>query len=221
MGRPTKPLERLAIVGAVRDFCERETLRLLPLVEKIARRSKLPDPPFAFDDLVQVGALAVFEHLPKFDPRCTSAAGQPVKVESWLYPRIWGAMQDHARNHGRFLHGGARTGRKEHVASLQSPIEGDHGNRPLTVGDVVPDPRSESPDARATRQAAWKTVLATLNQRERILVLEYFVHGRLLREIAQDLGLSESRCSQMLSQILAWLRRVNGNDDGIRQSLAA
>jgi len=220
MGR--QKLDRHAIVAGVRDFCEQETLRLMPLVERIARKSGLPDPPFRLEDLIQEGALACFEHLPRYDPRMTNAQGQPIKVETFLYPRIWGAMKDFARRTGRFLHGGARTGRKEQILSLAAEIQGSsHGERPVTVADVLIDEQAESPSAKALARSAWQAVLRGFNQRERILVLEYFVHGRTLKSISQDLGLSESRCLQMLTRILAALRASDAAGGRVRENLAA
>jgi len=220
MGRQ-KP-DRHTLVAGVRQFCEAETLRLMPLVERIARSSGLPDPPFRLEDLIQEGAKACFEHLPRYDPRATNAAGQPIKVETFLYPRIWGAMRDFARRTGRVLHGGARTGRKEQILSLAAEIQGgSHGERPLTVADVLIDEQAPSPSLQAETRSAWQAILRGFNQRERILVLEYFVHGRTLKSISQDLGLSESRCSQMLTRILAALRAIDAVDGRIRSNLAA
>lgn len=225
MGRNQKP-SRVALVERVRRLREQQTLRLLPLVELIVRKSRLPDPPFAFDDLVQEGAMACFEACERFDPKMTNAAGQPVKLETFLSPRIWGAIRDYARRHGRLMHGGARTGRQEHIASLsQSAQSGDNGrgnaHRTVTVGDLVSDKSAAQPSLRLEQRAAWQEICRGMNQRERILVLEYFVHGRTLQAISTDLALSESRCWQMLSQILANLRRLDSAFPGaIRASLA-
>jgi len=52
-------------------------------------------------------------------------------------------------------------------------------------------------------------------------VLEYFVHGRTLKQISEDLGLSESRCSQMLTRVLAALRAIDAIDGRVRENLAA
>lgn len=224
MGQSNPP-SRVALVESVRRLNAEQTLRLLPMIERIARKTGLPDPPFPLEDLVQEGAMACFEHVGRFDPNVTNA-GKPVRLETFLYPRIWGAIQDYARR-GYFLHGGRRRkpgqeARVERIESLSSPAEnrGRH-SRSVTVGDLVYDQSAVEPTLRLEQRAAWQEILRGFAQRERLLLLEYFVHGRTLKAIGEDLGLSESRCSQMLTGMLAKLRAIEAATGTIRENLAA
>lgn len=199
------------VVGGLEKFCEQETLRLLPFIEGIAIRSGLR---FPIEDLVQEGAMACYQHLPRFEPE------RGLKIETFLQPRIWGAMQDYARAHGRWLKGGKRNRPPEDVLSLSLEVKkAGSADRPTPLADLIVDEATAAPEFRALRQSVWKTVLRGLAQRERLLVLEYFVHGRTLKQIGEDLGLSESRCSQMLTKILAWMRSSNEIDGQVRAGL--
>lgn len=187
-----------------RAFCERETVRLLPLIEALARRCKLPLP---IEDLVQEGAKAVFEALPRFD------ASRGAKPESWLQLRILGAFADYARQFGRLTQGGPR-GRTERVISLQSfRYETDSGKEQTLEQALIPDP----PPPRAD----WGRLLRGFNRRELLMVLEYFVHGRTMKQIAADLSISESRVSQWMTEILGRLRRLEASEGRVSEALSA
>lgn len=195
---------RIELSPAEREFCERETVRLLPLVERLAHRSRLP---FPIEDLVQEGAMAVFEALPRWDP------SKNVKLETWLHFRVIGALRDYARRMGRLLQGGQRTGRQERIVSIDAAqYETESGK---SVGLDLRDSTPTKPPA-----DRWNRVLRGLNKRERIIVLEYFVAGRTLKEIAADVGVSESRVSQQLGGILARLKEHDRHDGRVRELVA-
>lgn len=52
---------------------------------------------------------------------------------------------------------------------------------------------------------AW--VLRGLSQRERVMVLCYYVEGLTMKQIGKQVGVSESRVSQMMSDIVARIKR--------------
>ena len=84
--------------------------------------------------------------------------------------------------------------------------EGDHRPAPL---DVLPALDAEPADALAEHGslvAHLDTLLERLPARERKIVADYFYHGQTLREIAEGLGLTEARISQILSKTLRTLR---------------
>lgn len=201
----------------MRRFCEEQTVRLLPFIERIAWSLKVPLP---IEDLIQEGAKACFEALPRYDPnRHTGPGGKPLKVETFVAQRIRGGMLDFVRRHGRLLHGGTRTGRSEQIASLDQVLYAD-GDKPVRVEETLADESAESPRERIDRMRRWNEITKGLNRQERILVLEYFVRGVTLREIGKSLAISESRCSQMLSAILKRLREIDEASGGrIREEL--
>ncbi len=84
--------------------------------------------------------------------------------------------------------------------------EGDHRPAPL---DVISAPDAEPADALAEHGslvAHLDTLLDRLPERERGIVGSYFYDGLTLREIAEGLGLTEARISQILSKTLRTLR---------------
>ena len=84
--------------------------------------------------------------------------------------------------------------------------EGDHRPAPL---DVLASPDCEPADALAEHGslvAHLDTLLGRLPERERKIVGDYFYCGQTLREIAEGLGLTEARISQILSKTLRTLR---------------
>jgi RNA polymerase sigma factor for flagellar operon FliA len=84
--------------------------------------------------------------------------------------------------------------------------EGDHRPAPL---DVLAAPDAEPADAAAERSstvAHLDALLERLPARERGIVGDYFYEGQTLREIADGLGLTEARISQILSKTLRTLR---------------
>ena len=84
--------------------------------------------------------------------------------------------------------------------------EGDHRPAPL---DVLASPDAEPADAEAERSsmvAHLDGLLDRLPARERGIVGAYFYDGQTLREIAEGLGLTEARISQILSKTLRTLR---------------
>ncbi|HEX8298236.1 MAG TPA: sigma-70 family RNA polymerase sigma factor, partial [Rubricoccaceae bacterium] len=84
--------------------------------------------------------------------------------------------------------------------------EGDHRPAPL---DVLCAPDAEPADALAEHGslvAHLDSLLERLPARERGIVGAYFYDGLTLREIAEGLGLTEARISQILSKTLRSLR---------------
>lgn len=196
-----KPRPRRELDAATRQFCAEQTVALLPLVELIAIRSKLP---FPLEDLIQEGATAVFEALPRYD------ATRGAKLETWLAPRIFGAMRDYARRF-RFLHGGPRS-RHESIESLDLVRQvTDHGNA-ITLLD-------ELPGADQTRVADWPHLLRGFSQRERLILISFFVLDRRLKQIAADLGVCESRVSQIMAGLLDRLRALESSEHRVSEAL--
>lgn len=198
------PKTRPPLDPATQAFCEQETVRLLPLIAKLAIRSGLP---FPVEDLIQEGAQAVFEALPRWD------AQRGAKVETWLSPRIFGAMRDYARRVGRLTKGGLRTGRSEHVVSLQSFRYETDGGKEQRLEELLPAKI-------APIGANWGRLLRGFSGRERLLVIEYFVLGWTMKQIGRDLAISESRVSQMMTQLLDRLRRLEASERRVTEALA-
>lgn len=200
MAKPRRPPPVLD--EATRRFCEEKTVELLPLIQRIAVRSKLP---FPLEDLVQEGAKAAFEGLSRFDP------ARGVKLESWITWRIHGAMKDYARNF-RFFGG---NGRREHphLTSLDKTAFCDDSGDEVTWHDLTPAP--------ATRpQCDWNRLLRGFDKRERIILIGYFVLGRTMKQIGEELDLGESRVSQWMTLMLDRFRELEASERRVSSCMA-
>lgn len=96
------------------------------------------------------------------------------------------------------------------TSSLDAACDGPLFDRPARRGDELADPRGELPDEAERRREFWRQALRGLRQEQRILMLGYYVEGKNMKEIGRDLGLSESRVSQMHAQIIQWMRERGG-----------
>lgn len=92
--------------------------------------------------------------------------------------------------------------------SLDATAGHDQGEDSLTLESVVPDGRDSAEDAliREEESASLAAAIATLKEQERVvLTLSYFEELKLW-EIAEVLGVTESRVSQVRTRALARLR---------------
>jgi len=102
------------------------------------------------------------------------------------------------------------------TAPLPAPVPLDQimgDGETTTLGDLLPDPDADRPDARAEAHAlaaAVRAVLATLDPRARaILVARHGLDGappRTLQDIGQQLGLTRERVRQVEAKALTRLR---------------
>ncbi len=94
------------------------------------------------------------------------------------------------------------------VLSLDAPC-GEEDGDPLTLADglietVYVDPSAQLEDRE--RAAYLRDALELLPERLRVVVSGYFLQGRSSSELAEELGVTESRVSQMRSEGLALMR---------------
>ncbi len=75
----------------------------------------------------------------------------------------------------------------------------------VELGETLPS-NYEGPEARSERLDFMREALKGLNQVERLLMINYYYNDQTMKEIADTLGLSESRISQMHSKIITRLR---------------
>ncbi|MDH3500858.1 MAG: sigma-70 family RNA polymerase sigma factor [Acidimicrobiia bacterium] len=85
-------------------------------------------------------------------------------------------------------------------------VAGDDG----TLGDVIQDPSPlTSPDARLEHKELLGTLreaVKGLHGRQQEIIQRYYLDGHLMRDIADDLGITEARVSQIRSETLAAMR---------------
>jgi RNA polymerase sigma factor for flagellar operon FliA len=98
------------------------------------------------------------------------------------------------------------------LASLDQPVRSDHPG--ATLGDAITDDRSESVEEMLTQEQELVLVreaIAGLKEQERTVLALSFFEELKLQEIAQVLGLSVCRISQIRTAALARLRvRLSG-----------
>ena len=70
---------------------------------------------------------------------------------------------------------------------------------------MLADPKAPAPSGRLIRQDVLRLVTRSLNRNERLLVILYYLEGQTMKQIGQQIGLSESRVSQMHTQIMTRL----------------
>lgn len=94
--------------------------------------------------------------------------------------------------------------------SLQRKANQGTGRDQL-VADVLPNAAAEDPTQVARKKDLQRLVTAGLNRQERLLILLYYYEGLNMKQIGEQLGLSESRISQLHTELIKRLRdRLSG-----------
>lgn len=161
-----------------------------------------------FDERIQIAAIAVMNAVPKYDPtrRCS--------FTTYIQRRIVGALLDHDRDSDELT----RTMRKEvkagkrhnmKIRPLATPLFFDEGcNKMMTIADLLVDERSEQDiidiDGWLDQQCS---LLWDHSRVTRTILRLRFVDDLTLKEIGKAVGLSESRISQMLTQMMTVLKQ--------------
>lgn len=152
--------------------------------------------PIEVDDLFQEGMIAVMRAVPLFDPARSSEL-------TYFGNRVRFAFRDFARQLQPI---GAR--RNPHAPQTwqgSSIVCNDEDDRPLTIDQLVP--AADGPDMVELRDEVEKLLRRCHAGRRRYLEM-YFLEGLSMREVGERLGVGESRVSQIVTQEVAWLRKV-------------
>lgn len=90
------------------------------------------------------------------------------------------------------------------LASLQSPVyENERGA--TSLASTIADEREAEPDEGMAASELFDLLFSSLTGEERILMTLYYARGLTMKRIGAVLGVSESRISQMHSEIVAHL----------------
>lgn len=200
--------------------------RYLPFVHKsaIALASKLPDCVTA-EDVLADGVVGLIEAIEKYDPargwkfttfattRVRGAMLDELRKNDWV-PRLVRRQEKELEAHRTRLRQelsreptasdlGARGA--AHIKSLDEPMYAcDRGVR--TRGDVTSS-REPAPEHGAERRDFWSRACRGLSRVERIVVILYFREAESMKSIGRQIGLSESRVSQMMKDLKPRMRR--------------
>lgn len=93
--------------------------------------------------------------------------------------------------------------------SLDGPNMSNYGEEALTFIETLADTTSESTDSVEDRLTATGILSSIINERTRYILFGYYYVGLTKKEIGEDLGIHESRVSQIMSkQLDLTLRRM-------------
>jgi RNA polymerase sigma factor (sigma-70 family) len=163
---------------------EEQILEALPMVRRVA--SRYARTPLGAEDALGVGAVALVEAGHRFDPR------RGVPFGGYAFWRVRGALRDACRAH-------SSPGVREE--DLVTPWDPDK------MAGAFHDPSAVPPDGHLDLIAA----IACLSGRLRRVVLQHAA-GVPHTQIARDLGVHESRVSQLLGTARSRLRLATAVD---------
>jgi RNA polymerase sigma factor (sigma-70 family) len=162
---------------------EEQILEALPMVRKMA--SRYARTPLGLDDAMGVGAVALVEAARRFDPR------RRIPFAGYAFWRVKGAMRDACRG----------------IVSGDGFEDPEVLWDPEKLAEVVYDPFAVPSEGRMDLVAA----VAGLRGRLRRIVVQHAA-GVPHHEIARELGVHESRVSQLLGTARRQLRLATAVD---------
>lgn len=105
------------------------------------------------------------------------------------------------------------------VLALDAVVDADDGG---CLGDTIPDLDAAEPGSGLEERelhAYLRDAVRLLSERQRLVVIGYFIEGRTSSELARFLGVTESRVSQLRTEALATLRHAIDVQYGNRPSV--
>ena len=157
------------------------------------------------DELAAVGNVALWQCYRRFDVKRTP------EINFWMYAqrRVCGAMVDVLRNQGsvsRYVKALIKTGEIE-----KTPWAVTH---PVSLEAAAAVPSSTDPYQDLVTKcdcALARRLVSTLSPRHQFVSHMYFVENMKLADIGEQLGVSESRVSQIKLEALAFMRMQTKN----------
>ncbi|MDO4628266.1 MAG: FliA/WhiG family RNA polymerase sigma factor [Planctomycetia bacterium] len=93
------------------------------------------------------------------------------------------------------------------LMSLNNKWTGENNDKDMNEGDILEDRRTEDPINSLQRKDLIKLITKGLSQNERLILILYYYEEMTMKEIGATLDLSESRVSQMHSQMMKRLKK--------------
>lgn len=175
----------------------------LPFVKQIASHLERKLPSSYRGDLYGFGVIGLLNAIERFD---TSLG---YRFETFSYRRIHGAMNDGLRCFDWL----PRNARRLPTRALQSvycvdfQARSDYGP---SIQDAFADPDSDAALERLDLEGDYEEVVEAielnLEPRQRFVILAHYFERRTLADIGRELGVTESRVSQLHRQALRRLR---------------
>ena len=186
------------------DTRNRLACHYLPLVEQIAGQLERKLPSSYRGDLYGFGVIGLFDAIEKFD------VNLGYRFETYSYRRIRGAMSDGLR----YFDWLPRSARRRPARALQTVVCVDfqtRSNNGPSIQDSFADPDSglafERLDLEGDYEEVAEAIALDLEPRERAVIFAYYFERRTLADIGRELGVTESRVSQLHRHALGRLRR--------------
>jgi RNA polymerase sigma factor (sigma-70 family) len=173
-------------------------LQDLDLVNRIARRFQRRVPPcVTFDDLASAGMIGLIHAVDNFDQ------SRGLKFRTYAQHRIWGAMQDFLRDEDPL----SRTERRRVRASALTMSATGYATHATVSLDQIPVRLLASPaqPGLAIRSEVRQARRCLSTRENRVIELLYDFDW-LAREVAAELGVNESRVSQIKLRAISKLR---------------
>jgi RNA polymerase sigma factor FliA len=178
-------------------------LHYLPIVQRVSRRLQAQMPPSHRDELYGFGVLGLLDAIEKFDPSLG------YRFETYSYTRVMGAMKDGLRQFD-WLPRSAKKSTRGIVHQIRCVDFKSRSLEGVSLEDSVADPNwraaLEVLEIEADHAEVVDAVASALTERERHVIVEYYYRRRTLADIGAELGLTESRISQVHRKALACIR---------------
>lgn len=198
---------------AGRDVAVRNQLAelYLPLVKKLAAKLASRLPPSAgvtVDDLRSYGSTGLLQAIERFDPE------RGLQFPTFAGPRVNGAMLDGLRS----MDWVPRLERRKQSRGEVTP-SGMFSFDAITTGpergEVIAfhDPDAPHPSASIERAQAMGKLLRGMGKVDRLVLLLYYCDGLTMKQIGASVRLSESRVSQLHSELITRLRSKGHPDE--------
>lgn len=147
-------------------------------------------------ELKSIGLAAAFVHAHKFNP-------EKGGFSTFIVPRIKGAIIDYMRTQRMFLSGGKRNGRTETRESLGADVPSDE----FRQAEVRASLELRAADAlHAELREQVEDFLSTLRPSRRRVIEGYFLEFKTMRECGVEVGLTQTRISQIIDDALTTMR---------------
>lgn len=92
------------------------------------------------------------------------------------------------------------------ITALETSYYETESHRQVRLVDILKDKSGDDPSERLVRQDFWRIAMRGLSRSERLLLIMYYQEHCTMKQIGKTLDLSESRVSQMHSNLITRLK---------------
>lgn len=172
------------------------------LVHYVVHNSRFTSNIMDTRDFFQFGIEGLNEAIDRFDP------DYGTKFETYAILRIRGKIIDQLRKINPLVAAGESEMMPYSNVSLSKTFDDDQNS--LSLNEIIPDdiPLPDEDLAKAETKEILVRALERLNERDRLVVTLYYFEELNFKEIADVLGLSIGRVSQIHTKVLSNLKKI-------------